>query len=202
MVTEYKILCYFPDNSQTKTSSRKKKRKQKSSKNNKTAKEKNGKKRDSSDDSLSESIDEPRDILASSLNPKPEEIYGQALLNAYAKSVAEVCSIYGGSIYGTRPENIYGNRSVGNILPPENIYGNPSSMCSILPPENIYGNPSMGHFAPPENIYGNPSVGHFAPPENIYGVMQEEIYGPNVNTLSVHSYPGGVTTENLYGTHN
>ena len=99
--------------------------------------------------------------------------------------MAEVCSIYGGSIYGTRPENIYGNRSVINILPPE----------------NIYGNPSVGHFAPPENIYGNPSVGHFAPPENIYGVMQEEIYGPNVNTLSVHSYPGGVTTENLYGTH-
>ena len=187
-------------------------------------------------------MDDPHDLSVSLPNPEPEEIYGQALLNAYAKSVMDMCSIYGGSIYSTRPENIYGNilrpeniygnPSVGNIAQPENIYGGNNlrpdrSVDNILSPENIYGNPSMGNIAqpenvyggnnlPPENIYGNPSVGNMISseniygsrsvgnilrPENIYGAMQEEIYGPAVNTLSVHNYPGGVTSENLYGTH-
>ena len=151
-------------------------------------------------------MDDPHDLSVSLPNPEPEEIYGQALLNAYAKSVMDMCSIYGGSIYSTRPENIYGNilspeniygnPSVGNIAQPENVYGG-----NNLPPENIYGNPSVGNMIPSENIYGSRSVGNILRPENIYGVMQEEIYGPAVNTLSVHNYPGGVTSENLYGTH-
>ena len=121
------------------------------------------------------------------------------LLNAYAKSLMDMQSIYGGSTYCTRPvENIYGNRSVVNILPPGSIYGD-----NNLLPENIYGSPTASNFLPPENIYGNPSVSTINRPgdrQNSRGGMPEEIYGPNINTLSIHNYPGGVTSECLYGT--
>ena len=186
-------MYFFVDGSQTDGSSHNKKKKQKSSKKNKTD-ENNKKKRVSFDDTLAESIDNPGNTQVSTPNPYPQDIYGQVLLNA----------IYGGSIYSTRPASIYGNRSVGNILPPENMYVANNllpgpSIGNLPPPENIYGNPHVGNIALP---YGNTSVGSIIPPVNINGVMQEDIYGSNVNTLSVHNYPGCVTSENLYGRHN
>ncbi|XP_028418355.1 uncharacterized protein LOC114543665 [Dendronephthya gigantea] len=159
--------------------------------------------RTAKDDSYSESIYNPGHISVSLPNPEQGEIYGQVLLNAYAKSLMDMQSIYGGSTYGTRPvENIYGNRSVVNIPPPGNIYGG-----NNLLPENIYGNRSVvnipspgniyggGNNLVPENIYGNLSVGNFVPPEDIYGgnnLVPESIYG----NLSMGNF---VPPENIYG---
>ena len=186
------ILYNFSDVSQSKRTSQKKKKKQKS-KQKKRSKGKSGTERDLYEDSFSESIDDPNDMSVSLPNPQPEEIYGQVLLNAYVKSVMD---IYGGSICSSRPENLYGNPSVGNSLRPEenisraNSIRPGQSVGNMLLPENIYGSPSVGNIVIPENIsrgnsirpgqsvgnilateniYGNPSVGNIFAPENIYG---------------------------------
>ena len=200
------ILYNFSDVSQSKRTSQKKKKKQKS-KQKKRSKGKSGTERDLYEDSFSESIDDPNDMSVSLPNPQPEEIYGQVLLNAYVKSVMD---IYGGSICSSRPENLYGNPSVGNSLRPENISRANSirpgqSVGNMLLPENIYGSPSVGNIVGPENISrGNSirpgqSVGNILAPENIYGnqslgniLATENIYGnPSVSNI--------LAPENIYG---
>ena len=233
-------MQYFSDASRNKKSSGKQNGKKKQSKKEKASKY--GKKRDLYGDSSSAFIDDPNDISVSISNPQQSEIYGQMLVNACAKSINDVYAegIYGSVPDGIRslvsnfpPENIYGGnnlrpeQSFGSTLPSENIYGNRSA-GDVLAPENIYGGNNlrpeqlMGNIIPPENIYVNPSAGNILvaetlyrgnnfPPETIYvtvhpsesihGGSQKGIYGSNVNTLSVNNYPGGVTSENLYGTY-
>ena len=215
------ILYNFSDVSESKRTSQKKKKKQKS-KQKKRSKGKSGTERDLYEDSFSESIDDPNDMSVPLPNPQPEEIYGQVLLNAYVKSVMD---IYDGSICSSRPENLYGNPSVGNSLRPENISGANSirpgqSLGNMLLPENIYGSPSVGNIVgpenisrgnsirpgqsvgnilAPENIYGNQSVGNILAPENIYG---NQSVGNILATENIYGNPSVsniLAPENIYG---